>query len=233
MNIAMKTVTRFRHSSESAPRPPSRAPALSPNPHSALRTPHSLRRRFAWRLSVAVILVAAAFSPALPSSLHAAPVFQGADTLLRPKNYREWVFVGSSIGLEYSPEADKQKSGKSEYKNVYINPAAYRQFAKTGRFPEGTILVLETASSETKNEPGLQGSFQKEFIGLSAAVKDRKRFKEGWAYFRFSEGAGKLKPSAKPAEKSACYDCHRDKGATDHVFTQFYPVLRAAPANKP
>lgn len=183
--------------------------------------------RLGWRQLAETLLLAAVLFSALPD-LEAAAVFQGPDTLLRPTNYREWVFVGSSIGLEYSPESDKQKSGKSEYKNVYLNPSAYRKFAKTGKFPEGTILVLETASTETKNEPGLQGSFQKEFIGLSAAVKDSKRFKESWAYFRFSKGAGKLKASAQPAEKSACYDCHREKGATDHVFTQFYPVLRAA-----
>lgn len=208
--------------------------ALCSPPPSALRPPQFIHApRFGWRQLAAAVILAAALSLALARASEAAVVFQAADTLLRPTGYREWVFVGSSIGLEYSPEAEKQKSPKSEYKNVYINPSAYREFAKTGKFPEGTILVLETASSETKNEPGLQGSFQKEFIGLSAAVKDSKRFKESWAYFRFSEGVGKLKSTAKPAEKTACYDCHREKGATDHVFTQFYPVLRAAALKAP
>src|SRR5262249_47916106 len=38
------------------------------------------------------------------------------------------------------------------------------------------------------------------------------------------------KPKAQPAKKAACYDCHREKAAEDNVFTQFYPVLRAAKA---
>jgi tetratricopeptide (TPR) repeat protein len=165
--------------------------------------------------------------------LGAAPVkpaaqFEGKDTLLRPEGYREWVFVGSSLGLRY--EEGKKQPEQLEYKNVYIDPAAYRAYKKTGAFPQGTVLVLETAAGEEKKEPGLRGSFQKEFTRLSAAVKDKDRFVEGWAYFSFSDGPGKTKNKAQPAKKSACYDCHREKGAEDNVFTQFYPVLKAAKA---
>jgi hypothetical protein len=35
-----------------------------------------------------------------------------------------------------------------------------------------------------------------------------------------------MKASAEPFPKAACYDCHAEHGATDHVFTQFYPLLR-------
>ena len=87
-------------------------------------------------------------------------------------------------------------------------------------------MILELASSDIKSEPGLQGSFQKEFVGLEASVKDSQRFKEGWAYFSFDGSDGKRKDKAQPFEKEACWTCHRDKAATDHVFTQFYPVLR-------
>lgn len=154
--------------------------------------------------------------------------FEGKDALLRPEGYREWVFVGSSLGLQYNPKDEKSESTSMEYKNVYINPSAYREYSNSGKFPEGTVLVLETASTETKKEPGLQGSFQKEYIGLSAAVKDSKRFPDGWAYFRFSDGSGKPRAKSNPSAKESCYDCHRQKAATDNVFTQFYPVLRAA-----
>src|SRR5262249_39767039 len=107
------------------------------------------------------------------------------------------------------------------------NPAAYREFSKTGRFPEGTMMVLELARSEIKNEPGLQGSYQKEYVALEASVKDGRRFEEGWAYFNFTEPGGKLKAKAQPLAPAACWSCHHQKAATDHVFTQFYPVLRA------
>jgi uncharacterized protein (TIGR03067 family) len=172
-------------------------------------------------IAAAALLVSAPAEPGKP-----AAKFEGKDTLLRPEGYREWVFVGSSLGLRY--EEGKKQPERLEYKNVYIDPAAYRAYKATGVFPQGTVLVLETATREEKNEPGLQGSFQKELTGLSAAVKDRDRFPDGWAYFSFSDGPGKTKDRARAAKKAACYDCHRQKGAEDNVFTQFYPVLRAA-----
>ena len=155
-----------------------------------------------------------------------AAVFEGKDTLLRPTGYREWVFVGSSLGLSYE-KGEKERSGPPEYKNVYIDPAAYRAYKATGKFPQGTVLVLETAAGDEKREPGLRGSYQKEFTGLSAAVKDSDRFADGWAYFQFG-GADRPRAKAQPAKAAACYDCHRAKAADDNVFTQFYPVLRAA-----
>src|SRR4029077_7960170 len=86
-------------------------------------------------------------------------LFEGKDTLLRPVGYREWVFVGSSLGLRYDPATGGKPTGQELYHNVYINPTAYRTFASTGKFPEGTMMVLELANAETKAEPGLQGSF--------------------------------------------------------------------------
>ena len=162
------------------------------------------------------------------------PVFESKTTLLRPVNYREWVFVGSSRGLSYAqtPRPATEAAAANEmYHNVYIKPEAYREFAKTGKFPEGTVLVMEMASADTKREPGLQGSYEKEFIGLEVAVKDSSRFEApGWAYFNFSNGMGSdYKSKAEPFPASAgCVSCHKQNAATDNVFTQFYPVLRAA-----
>ncbi len=164
-----------------------------------------------------------------------APVFEGKTTLLRPLNYREWVFVGSSRGLSYAanPPAQAQAAGGmgEMYHNVYIKPEAYREFAKTGKFPEGTVLAMEMASADTKREPGLQGSYEKDFIGLEVSVKDSSRFPDpGWAYFGFSNGMGSAyKDKAEPFPASAgCVSCHKQNAQTDNVFTQFYPVLRAA-----
>jgi hypothetical protein len=160
--------------------------------------------------------------------------FESQHTLLRPSGYREWVFVGSSLGLRYATNPDEDRANQLRgpasqvYHNVYINPDGYRAFAKTGQFPDGTVMILELANSELKREPGLQGSYQKDFVGLEASVKDSKRFAEGWAYFSFDAPEGKLKDKAQPLPKNTCWTCHHQKAATDFVFTQFYPVLRAA-----
>jgi hypothetical protein len=191
-------------------------------------------KKFAAIILVILTAIAAAGAQQAPAP-SSAPVFEGKSTLLRPMNYREWVFVGSSLGLSYAPNPPAQNASSGGigpmYHNVYIKPEAYREFAKTGKFPEGAVLAMEMSSADAKKEPGLQGSYEKEFIGLEVSVKDSSRFPgSGWAYFSFSNGAGSsYKAKADPFPESAgCVACHKQNAETDHVFTQFYPVLRAA-----
>jgi hypothetical protein len=189
----------------------------------------SLRSCHAIGLALALGSALLTLGPACGADKPAA-VFEGKETLIRPEGYRQWVFVGSSIGLRYNQESEKPTANHSQhFNNVYVNPVAFREFARTGKFPDGTVFILEVTSAETKAEPGLQGSYQKDFIALEAAVKDNKRLGDGWAYFSFDDGKGKRKDKATPFPRSACFDCHHQKAATDHVFTQFYPVLRTLP----
>src|SRR5437867_13244728 len=101
------------------------------------------------------VLVLIVFSTSIPilslstslGSDKPAAVFEGK-SLLRPEGYREWVFVGSSLGLAYAQNPEQNQSASAQlYHNVYINPSSYREFAKTGKFPEGTVMVLELASA--------------------------------------------------------------------------------------
>lgn len=167
--------------------------------------------------------------PSLKPAEKSAAVFEGKDTLLRPEGYREWVFVGSSTGLNYMPNpAPASANADEDIKHVYINPSSYREFLKTGKFPEGTVMILEIAQAAKKNEAGLQGSYAEKFIALEASVKDSKRFPGGWAYYGFTDMEGRPLAKAKPFPDNACLSCHQQKAATDRVFTQFYPVLNSA-----
>ena len=87
--------------------------------------------------------------------------FEGKDTLLRPVGYREWVFVGSSLGLRYNQNAGEKSPSKSEpYHNVYINPEAYREYSKSGKLPDGTLVVRTLVSADMKKElPKTAGCF--------------------------------------------------------------------------
>ena len=164
-----------------------------------------------------------------PTTVQAAAEFAGDQTLLRPKDYRRWIFVGSSMGLSYA--SGNARSSDNMFHNVYIDPTAYKLYSETGEFPEGTVLVLESVTAAAKAEPGLQGSFEKDFVALEASVKDSSRFEGGWGYFSFTEEDGKLKDRAQVfPEAAGCRSCHEQRGETDHVFTQFYPVLRQAGA---
>lgn len=177
-------------------------------------------------MKASFVAAIAALSMALLAAAPRPAVVFKADRLLRPEGYRQWIFVGSSLGLSYAEDPNTPNAGATLYHNVYIEPRAYREFVQAGRFPEGTMMVMELTRAESKNEPGLQGSYQKEFAGLEASVKDSRRFKEGWGYFLFGAGSS-LRNDAAPQPASACWQCHHEHAATDHVFTQFYPVLRS------
>ena len=72
----------------------------------------------------------------------------------------------------------------------------------------------------------LAAILEKDFVGMAVAVKDRERYDEGWAYLSYGDPAGGLKPAAAALPKETCFNCHAEHGATDNVFTQFYPILQ-------
>ena len=119
-----------------------------------------------------------------------------------------------------------------EFHNVYIHPGDYDHYARTGKFRQGTMLVKELVSVGSKEAPSGKGYFMGDFIGLEVAVKDSKRFPDepgGWAYFSFGHSYPLLEKSP-PQATETCNACHQASAADDYVFTQYYPVLRAAKA---
>jgi hypothetical protein len=89
------------------------------------------------------------------------PEYTSNGELILPKNFHEWVYVGSPL----TPNAlNGGSAGFPEYHNVYIEPGSYAIFQKTGEFPEGTILFKElqlTLPGEnpdgSRNEPSGKG----------------------------------------------------------------------------
>ena len=151
------------------------------------------------------------------------PRYDSDGALLRPKGFETWVFVGSSTGLTYEPGL--QSRGAGEFHDVYITPDSYREYANTGKFPEKTVLVLALYPPDEKVSPAKAGYFEGDLEGMAAAVKDHRRFPEGWAYFNFGEGPA-LKDKASANPKQMCFSCHQQHAADDNVFVQFYPILR-------
>jgi hypothetical protein len=105
---------------------------------------------------------------------------------------------------------------------VFVEPSAYREFLKTGTWPDKTILVMEVRAASNKGSINKSGQFQTAgLMGMEAHVKDSARFRGGWAFFAFDEA-----DSAPPLpQEAACYACHREHGAVDTTFVQFYPTL--------
>jgi hypothetical protein len=172
-----------------------------------------------------ICLLAWAGVRAAPAGAGDEPRFTAKNELVRPEGHREWIFIGATLGMSYSEDAAMRDPS---FHNLYLKPAAYQEYKRTGRFPEKTIIVMETLSAGSQASINRQGHFEDRLVGLEAAVKDSSRFPEGWAYFSFSQGDG-LAATARAFPKQACWDCHHQHAATDNVFTQFYPVLRRAP----
>jgi len=150
--------------------------------------------------------------------------------LLRPEGYREWVYVGTPLTPN---DMNNGKAAFPEFHNVYINPKAYKVWKESGVFPEGTILVKELVSVGSKAAVSGAGYFMGDFIGLEATVKSKKHFPgepNNWAYFSFGK-LPNLSAQAKAQATTDCASCHKASAADDMVFTQYYPVLRAAKAH--
>ena len=173
--------------------------------------------------TLAAILGGTQAPPALDEMVQPAYTAQG--DLIRPEGYRTWVFVGASLGLSYE-ENGGQSEGPGAFHNVYIQPQAYDHFMETGEFPEKTILAMETFLPGSRESINQAGYFEKDFVGMAVAVKDRERYEEGWAYLSYGDPAGGLKPAAAAFPKETCFNCHAEHAATDNVFTQFYPILQ-------
>ena len=155
------------------------------------------------------------------------PRYSSDGQLLAPENYRELVFIGASLGMDYRENQPPPAAGEvGSFHNTFIQPEAYKQYVATGTFPDKTMLVLEIALPGGKASINKAGHFEDKLRGFEVAVKDEKRFPEKWAYFNFIGKEGKPLPEAKPFPKQACWSCHNEHGAVDNVFVQFYRVLR-------
>ena len=150
------------------------------------------------------------------------PQYGSSGELLMPENYREWVFVGASLGMGYNEPGANPTEGN--FHHVYLAPDAYEHFKKTGAFPKQAILIMEVYSPASKESINKQGRFSGEFLRVEAAVKDADRFPEGWRYFDF--GGPETQKTSTPFAKERCWSCHHEHGQNDNVFTQFYPTLR-------
>ena len=151
------------------------------------------------------------------------PQYTGSGELVRPTDFREWVFVTSGLGMTYNQPAAGTPLRAPNFTNVYVNPSAYRAFMKTGRWPDKTMFILEIRASTSEGSINKGGHFQSNLVVIEASVKDESRFPGKWAYFDFGRD---MKPQVQALPTTErCYACHADNGAVDNTFVQFYPTL--------
>jgi hypothetical protein len=135
-----------------------------------------------------------------------------ADSMVRPDGYREWILIAGTGMVD--PAGQPSAPGD----RVYISPSSYREYSRTGRFPDGTVLVWEAAAPEP---PAARGRLHSTSSTLLVSVKDSSKFEGGWGFYDFSGVGGAGMRTARPLpESSACRTCHQQRAAKDYVFTR-------------
>jgi hypothetical protein len=145
------------------------------------------------------------------------PQYSSDNKLVRPDNYRDWVYLSSGLGMNYNPQA----GGHDMFTNVFVPRWAYDEFLKSGKWPDKTTFVVEERGAESVGSINKHGHYQTtDLMGLGVEVKD-SRFPDKWAYFAFDTDK-----TAAPNPKEACFNCHEKNAAVEHSFVQFYPTLK-------
>jgi hypothetical protein len=149
------------------------------------------------------------------------PQYTASGALAPPLAYREWVFLSSGLDMSYTNDPAMQ--GHSMFDNVFVDPASWREFKRTGHWPDGTMFVMEARGAASKGSINKRGQFQsEELMGTELHVRDESRFKGGWGFFAMDGEVTTQLPYT-----AACYACHQAHGAVDTTFTQFYPTAKA------
>ena len=173
-------------------------------------------------LSLATLMfsLAALTQEAADPSHSQTPQYTSDAQLQFPEHYREWMYLTSGFDMSYNPSM--QMGDHHMFDNVFVNPAAYQAFTKTGTWPDKTMLVLEVRGAQGKGSINQKGNYQGTVMGLEVHVKDEARFPGKWAFFGFGDGGktAKMVPTS-----TDCYSCHASHAAVDTTFVQFYPTL--------
>ena len=167
---------------------------------------------------VLVSVCAASLQVSSPDARSDWPQYNSGDELVRPENYREWIFLSSRLRVD-----SKASSGEAEtFGDVFVSRPAYHQFQATGSWPDKTIFVLEKRMELSKSSAEIVDHYETDLLGISVEVKDTARFAEKWAYFSFDSSA----KTAKANPKAMCWQCHNGGGAVENTYVQFYPTLK-------
>jgi hypothetical protein len=184
-----------------------------------------MMRRTSAALAV-VALACAGFWMAAPAAQGRGgddgPQYSSGTNLIRPASYREWIFLSSSLDLNYPPPG--APPGPQRFDNVFVNPSSYRAFMQTGKWPDKTIFVLEFREAAKEALPDRPGKFQAGMTGVEAEVKD-SRFPDGWAYYAFGQPSNAGVAPLSGDTVARCIDCHTKHTAVERTFVQFYPTL--------
>ena len=173
-------------------------------------------------LVACLALLAAASAPDEKKSVK--PQYDAKGELLRPTDYRDWMFLSAGFGMNYSPDPGDHEM----FTNVFVQRWAYDEFVKSGKWPEQSMFVIDERDAASRSSINQKGHYQTDLMGLAVEVKDSARNPDKWAYYAFNsdnEAAAGKSAGAMP-KGNGCWSCHEAHAAVEHTFVQFYPTLK-------
>lgn len=154
-----------------------------------------------------------------------SPHVDGKGNISLPRDFRAtWAHLGSRA-------VPSQTEPGSGFHDVYTQPESLRTYRKTGKFPDGAVLVMEVRKATWDDMPTGHVVSAGDVSHWFVMVKDAKgRFEGhpnwgqgwGWAEFRAAD------PNANVSKdyRKDCLPCHEPARETDWVYTEGYPTLR-------
>jgi len=169
--------------------------------------------------SALVLVACVALLAAAPDGKSPRPQYDDKGQLLRPADYREWMFLSAGYGMNYSPGPDSHEM----FSNVFVQRWAYDEFLNSGKWPEQSMFVIDERDAASRSSINQKGHYQTDLMGLAVEVKDSARNPDKWAYYAFDADG---KASAAMPKGNGCWSCHDAHAAVEHTFVQFYPTLK-------
>lgn len=129
-----------------------------------------------------------------------------------PEGYRRWVHVKSGIAI---------LPGHTEFRgmhHVYANAEALEGY-RTGRFPDGSVIVFDLLSVTSDAEGVRTGSR----MLVDVMRKDAGAWPEtaGWGYEEFRGDSHTERALGPTQGKAVCMGCHERLQTADSVITTF------------
>lgn len=176
----------------------------------------------------AAALIAAAFvwAPAVLAEGF-SPVVDARGNISLPRGCRtNWAFLGT-----WSIMGDMEGGSAKEMHSVYTEAKTVAAYRKTGKWPDGAVLIKEVLKTKTNDMTTGCVSRAAAIHVIFVMVKNAKgRSKgnplwgNGWGWGLFK--APNLAKQVATDYKSDCLGCHIPAKQDDWVYFRGYPVLR-------
>jgi Cytochrome P460 len=176
-----------------------------------------------------LVLLAVCLQPGVTAEIEGPRTETVADAngnLRVPVDYRTaYQFLGSWA------VATDQGQGSKEIHVVYASPGTISAYRKSGRFPDGSVLVKEVFEATTGAMTTGNVSHVKILKCWFVMMKDSKNshpdnklWGDGWGWSWFDAAAPSKTTSTN--YKVDCQACHVPARASDWIYVQGYPALK-------